>query len=297
MIARDKFDDFHPGIQFLFFFAAVVGSMCLLHPAFVLCAVLFSAAYVYLLRGRRAWRVFRIVLVMFTVISLLNPLLNTNGEQVLFTWLGGRPFYLESLLYGMTLGGMSVAVILWFAAYNSVMTSDKFLHLFGRAVPSLSLVLTMILRLIPNYQRKAKQIAGARQCIGMAGAGSLKEQLSGGAAVLSSLTSWALEGGIERADSMRCRGFGTGPRSHFSVYRWQGMDKGLLAGMLLLLAAVVVCAFRGATAWAFVPRLELAPLSQAVTALALAAYAAFLAIPVILNIAEMIQWRSLRSKI
>ncbi len=296
-MARDKFEAFHPGIQFLFFFAAVVITMCLFHPAFVLCSAVLAAVYLFLLRGRKALRIAGILAVVFTVISLINPLVNPNGEIVLFTWFGGRPFCLESLCYGMALGGMSVTVLMWFACYNSVMTSDKFLYLFGRFAPSLSLMLTMVLRLVPDFTKKAGQIAGARKCIGKAGGGSRKEDAENGAAVLSSLTSWALEGGIVRADSMRSRGYGTGRRTSFSVYRWKGADRLLLPGMVILLAVVFICMAYGAASAAFVPHMEIAPLSNSKTLLGLLAYICFLAVPTALNIVETIKWRSLRSKI
>ncbi len=296
-MARDKFEEFHPGVQFLFFFAAVVITMCLIHPAFVVCSAVLAAAYLLLLRGRRAWRLLAVLLAVFAVISLINPLVNPNGQIVLFTWLGGRPFCLESLFYGMALGGMSVTVLMWFACYNTVMTSDKFLFLFGRFAPSLSLMLTMVLRLVPDFTKKAGQIAGARKCIGKAGEGSRKESAEDGAAVLSSLTSWALEGGIIRADSMRSRGYGTGRRTSFSIYRWKGADRLLLPGMLALLLAALACLFIGAAATSYVPRMEIAPLSNGKTLLGLLAYGCFLAIPTALNIVEKIKWRSLRLKI
>lgn len=294
---RDKFEEFHPGIQFLFFFAAVVITMCLIHPAFVLCSAVLAAVYLWILRGRKAWRLLGLLLVIFTVISLINPLVNPNGQIVLFTWLGGRPFCLESLYYGMALGGMSVTVLMWFACYNTVMTSDKFLYLFGRFAPSLSLMLTMVLRLVPDFTKKAGQIAGARKCIGKAGGSTKKEGMADGASILSSLTSWALEGGIVRADSMRSRGYGTGRRTNFSIYRWKGADRLLLPGMLVLLAAVLVCMVLGAASTSYVPHMAIAPLSSGKTLLGLLAYFCFLAIPTALNIVETIKWHSLRSKI
>lgn len=294
---RDKFEEFHPGIQFLFFFAAVVITMCLIHPAFVLCSAVLAAVYLWILRGRKAWRLLGLLVVIFTVISLINPLVNPNGQIVLFTWLGGRPFCLESLYYGMALGGMSVTVLMWFACYNTVMTSDKFLYLFGRFAPSLSLMLTMVLRLVPDFTKKAGQIAGARKCIGKAGGSTKKEGMADGASILSSLTSWALEGGIVRADSMRSRGYGTGRRTNFSIYRWKGADRLLLPGMLVLLAAVLVCMVLGAASTSYVPHMAIAPLSSGKTLLGLLAYFCFLAIPTVLNIVETIKWHSLRSKI
>ena len=294
---RDRFQDYHPAIQFLFFIAAIVFSMCFVHPAFVVCSVFFSACYLVMLRGRKAWKVIAATVMVFLAVTLINPLVNSNGEYVLFTWAGGRAYYLEPLLYGMALGGMTVSVLLWFACYNTVMTSDKFLQLTGKRIPSLSLVLTMVMRLVPDYARKAKQISGARSCIVKAGPGNLKTSLNDGTQILSSLASWALEGGISRADSMKSRGFGTGQRSSFSMYRWSGIDMSLLAGLIAMIAAVIVLAAFGATSVTYIPHTVIAALSSAKTAAAVILYIIFLSVPTVLNLVESIVWHSLRSKI
>ena len=294
---RDRFQDYHPAIQFLFFIAAIVFSMCFVHPAFVVCSVFFSACYLVMLRGRKAWKVIAATVMVFLAVTLINPLVNSNGEYVLFTWAGGRAYYLEPLLYGMALGGMTVSVLLWFACYNTVMTSDKFLQLTGKRIPSLSLVLTMVMRLVPDYARKTKQISGARSCIGKAGPGDLKTRLNDGTQILSSLANWALEGGISRADSMKSRGFGTGQRSSFSMYRWSSIDKGLLIGLIVMVAAVIVLAAFGAASVTYSPHTVIAALSSAKTAAAVIIYIIFLSVPTVLNLVESIVWHSLRSKI
>ena len=294
---RDRFQDFQPGIQFLFFIAVIVFSMCFVHPAFVVCSVLFSACYLFLLRGNKAWQVIAMTAMLFLVVSLVNPLFSTNGEHVLFTWAGGRPYCLEPLCYGMALGGMTASVLLWFACYNTVMTSDKFLQLVGKRIPSLSLVLTMVMRLVPDYMRKTKQISGARSCIGKAGLGDLKTRLNDGGQILSSLTNWALEGGISRADSMKSRGFGTGRRSSFSIYRWSNTDKVLLAGLIAIIAAIILFAALGAASVTYIPQTVIAPLSSTKTAAAVIIYIICLSIPTVMNLVEIIIWHNLRSKI
>ena len=294
---RDRFQDFHPAIQFLFFIAVIVFSMCFVHPAFVVCSVFFSACYLIMLRGSKAWSVIAMTAMLFMVVSLINPLFNTSGERVLFTWAGGRPYCLEPLLYGMALGGMTVSVLLWFACYNTVMTSDKFLQLVGKRIPSLSLVLTMVMRLVPDYIRKTKQISGARNCIGKAGSGDLMTRLNDGGQILSSLTNWALEGGISRADSMKSRGYGTGKRSSFSMYRWNDTDRGFMAGLIVIMAAIIVLAALGAAAVTYIPHTVIAPLSSIKTAVAVIIYIVLLSVPTVLNLVEIMIWRSLRSKI
>jgi energy-coupling factor transport system permease protein len=46
-----------------------------------------------------------------------------------------NPLTLESIFYGLAAAVMLAAVVLWFGCYNEVMTSDKFIYLFGRVIP------------------------------------------------------------------------------------------------------------------------------------------------------------------
>ena len=105
------------------------------------------------------------LLPMFLILTAINPLFNTYGAHILFS-VFGRPYTLEALLYGAAIASVFVVMMLWFGCYNAVMTSDKFTSLFGNLIPALSLLLVMVLRLIPNFIRKTKQIIGARKSIG-----------------------------------------------------------------------------------------------------------------------------------
>ena len=144
---RDAFAEYHPLINFIFYIGAFVGGMFFLHPAFVLCAVFFAALHYRIVKGRAAWHFLSVLLPLFIFLTVVNPVFNTYGDWVLFVWHIGslipeRPYTTEALLYGMALGGMFISVLLWFASYNAEMTEDKFLYLFGRFSPSVSLVLT-----------------------------------------------------------------------------------------------------------------------------------------------------------
>lgn len=55
----------------------------------------------------------------------------------------GNWITLEALVYGVVLGAVMFVVIQWFSCYNKVMTTDKFIYLFGRIIPALSLILSM----------------------------------------------------------------------------------------------------------------------------------------------------------
>lgn len=70
------------------------------------------------------------------------------------------------MLYGAAAAVMLASVVLWFSSYNEVMTSDKFVYLFGRVIPALSLVLSMSLRFIPKFKAQMQTVSEAQACIG-----------------------------------------------------------------------------------------------------------------------------------
>ena len=292
----DTFSTFHPVINFTFYVGAFVLGMMLIHPVFLLISAVAAMAYYITVKGRKAAGFISGMIPLFLMLSFVNPLFNTYGDRVLFTWWNGRPYTLEALCYGTALAAMVVTILLWFASYSFVMTSDKFLYLFGRAVPSVSLVLTMILRLLPNYEKKIAQISSARKSIGMSAEnGTPGEKMEHGLTIVSAMTSWALEGGIIMADSMRSRGFGAGKRTTFSLYRFEKRDKSLLVIMAGLLAIVIFCCVMGGSSAEYTPDFSVTMSSY--TAVGAVAYGIFLLIPTAVNITEEIIWHILRSKI
>lgn len=289
-VKYDAFSKCHPLTNFLFFVGTIGFSVVIQHPMYLMASAVGAAAYYLLLNGRAGIRRMLGMVPLFLLLSSLNPLLNPYGKTVLFS-LFGRPYTWEALCYGMVIAGMFAVMMLWFGCYSAVLTSDKFVCLFGSLIPALSLLLVMVLRLIPNLMRKARQIGGARKCIGK-GAGEQstgREKIADGMNVLSALTDWALEGSIVTADSMRARGYGTARRSSFPVYRMSVRDWVLMAVMLLLMGAVIIA---GGTGAAFTPELHFAAPTWG-----LAAYWLLLLIPPVLYGKEAVQWRISISRI
>ena len=290
---KDAFSKCHPAVNFLFFVGAIGCSVVIQHPAYLITGLLCGAIYYLLLNGRKGWKMLLGLLPMFLILTAINPLFNTYGAHILFS-VFGRPYTLEALLYGAAIASLFVQMMLWFGCYNAVMTSDKFTSLFGNLIPAMSLLLVMVLRLIPNFIRKTKQIIGARKSIGKGAAeqSSTKEKLSDGMTVLSSLTDWALEGSVVTGDSMRARGYGTAKRSSFMIYRMKAGDWLLIAAIPILLGLVITAACLGQMAAAFTPEIQIAPISWGIIP-----YTAYLLIPIALHTKEAIQWHISRSKI
>ena len=293
----DGFSDCHPAVNFLFFVGAIGFGVVIQHPAYVLAGLVCAAAYAVCLSGKGAWKLLAGLLPLLAVLTLVNPLLNTQGSRVLAT-VFGRHYTLEALLYGGAIAGILAVTVLWFHCFHLVLTSDKFISLFGSRIPALSLLLVMVLRLVPHFLGKARQILGARQAIGrgMSREDGLRQKVTDGGAVLSVLTSWALEGGVVTADSMRSRGYGTGRRTAFQVYRMTGRDMALLMLMGLLAAGTLISAASGGVSASFTPVMALAPVMGRY-GWGLGCYTAFLLIPTALHWKETMQWNISKSKI
>ena len=288
---KDAFSKCHPAVNFIFFLGAIVLSVVIQHPVYLLVGALTGAVYYLLLWGKKGWKLLLGLLPLFVILTAINPLFNTQGQTVL-CYVFRRPYTLEALLYGGALSSMLVIMLLWFGCYNKVMTSDKFTSLFGSLIPSISLLLVMVLRLIPNFIKKTKQITGARKSIGM-GAGknaTIKEKVQGGATVLGAMTTWALEGSIVTGDSMRARGYGSAKRTSFMIYRMNASQWILLSVIAALLGLSVTALILGQGTAEFGATVCVAPLSWGA-----AAYTCYLLIPIFLHVKEVIAWHISKS--
>lgn len=244
---RDAFSGYHPAVNFIFFLAVLGFGVVILHPAFLITGLIGAFSYYLLLRGSRGLKQILLMMPLFLAVILLNPLVNRDGTTVLFL-LFGKPYTLEALIYGAVLSGMFLTMIFWFSCYSAVMTGDKFTSLFGNLLPSLSLLLVMIFRMVPSLIRKGRQITGARQSIGKDMNGKTEAM-----SVLGCLTTWALEGSIVTADSMRSRGYSASKRTSFMIYRVSLRDLGLLTATLALSAALIAVISLGHTTATFTP--------------------------------------------
>ena len=142
------------------------------------------------------------------------------------------------------------------------MTSDKFIYLFGRIIPALSLVLSMALRFVPRFLRQLKVIRNGQKAMGRdVSEGTVLNRIKYGLQMVSILVTWALENGIETSDSMRSRGYGLHGRTAFSIYRLTRRDCFLGAVMGGLFAVFTVGCAGGAAYAVYDPRIVMAGFS------------------------------------
>lgn len=308
----DAFSDCHPILNFFYFGVVLLFTMFNQHPVFTAISYAGALSYSILLNGRRKTlkQSFLFTLPGLLIVALFNPLFNHYGVTMLYyVESSGNWITLEALVYGIVLGAVMFVVIQWFTCYNKVMTSDKFIYLFGRIIPALSLILSMALRFVPRFTRQLKVIRNGQKGMGRdVSEGNLFHRLRYGLNMLSILITWALENAIETSDSMKSRGYGLPGRTAFSVYHFTRRDKMLGALMAGLFAVFTFGCGEGAAYANYSPRILLAgftirgyqapvEISWFLQFATFICFGVFCFFPVILDVTETIRFaRSRRQK-
>lgn len=291
---RDAFSSYHPAVNFFYFGLVLACSMCFMHPVSLAASLAGAVAYQLHLNGRRSLR-FQLayLLPMALLAAVINPAFNHEGATLLTYLPSGNPLTLESIVYGAAAAVMLAAVITWFSCYTAVMTSDKFVYLFGRVIPALSLVLSMALRFIPRFKAQLQMVSEAQRCVGRdASSGTVLQRLRHAVTILSILLTWSLENAIETADSMRGRGYGLPGRTAFSIYRFDDRDKAALL-WLCFCGCYVWCGWAaGGLYWRYYPTIKGAAAAPFTVSFQLV-YLALCLTPVLLDRYAERTWRRL----
>lgn len=290
---EDAFCALHGALSFGFYAVVLLITMLVMHPAFLLISLLSAAAYLAALcGGRYLLRQLRWVLPLMALTAALNPLFNHRGMTVLFYLRNGNAVTWEATVYGLAASAMLGAVLLWFASFHRVLTSDKLIMLFGRALPAFSLLFSMALRFVPRFSRQVRQVATAQRARGGEPSKRLTARVKSGVQVLSVTVTWALENAVVTADSMKSRGYGLPGRTAFVCHRFDGRDRRFAALLLVFALGTFAGLLTGQAAATYYPALAFAP-----GVLPCACFALFCNLPLLLNRKEALTWRRLRSNI
>ena len=294
----DAFSKLHPIVNFLFFAFVLSLSMFVMNPvclALSLVCALVNAVY---LNGIKTVKLcLKFILPMVLLVIIINPVFNHQGVTILTYFPWGNPLTLESIVYGTASAALLSSVVLWFSVFNSVITSDKLVYLFGRIIPSLSLVLSMSLRFVPKFSAQLKNVRNAQRCIGRdISDGSVLNRIKNGIRIISIMLSWSMENAIETADSMKSRGFGLKGRTAYSIYKFDRRDLIVLIIVALLGVMVSVAVIAGVIDFYYFPLIK-GNLTDIMSIATFFLYGILMLIPTILNAGEGIKWKRLRSAI
>lgn len=282
------FHTYHPAVGFAFLASALALSMACLHPVFVALSLAGALACSCVCRGRRATLLsLRWVVPLCLVVAAANPFFVASGSTELFR-IGHRAIYAEALLYGLCSGGMFASVFLWFASYSACMDSENSLALFGNAAPVVTLMVSQVLRLVPQFVSRGRAIADVQDCTSAAAPATKRDAARGRMRVVSVLMGWGMEDALERSDAMRARGYDCGAkRTTYARFHMGRADAAVLVVVGMLAAASAVCAWAVLSQYAFYPTMaSLAPWWFYLP------YALLMAVPPVLWAKDWLQWRS-----
>ena len=273
METKGLFPTYHPAICMIFFIAAVAFSFSSTHPVYVAISAFMAIVYLVYLKGvRGAARSLLFAIPFILFIALLNFLFSSSGATALAhlfsisidvpTPFGTYPFKwslkvtVEGLCYGLAMGGMLTSVILWFGCYNEVMTDDKFTYLFGKFLPTLALVVSMVSRWVPHMVVRGRRIYDSQEAL-IGGYDPSKKALVGrGIRMATVLAGLGMEDSIQTSDSMRARGFGTAKRTTYARYPWHAREYAVLVLLVLLIAVNIVGLYLGTKDFTYYPRVS-----------------------------------------
>ncbi len=282
------FQTYHPAVAFAFLASALALSMACLHPVFTALSLMGALACSCVCRGGRATLLsLRWVVPLCLVVAAANPFFVASGSTELFR-IGTRAVYAEALAYGLCSGGMFASVFLWFASYSACMDSENSLALFGNFLPTVSLMVSQVLRLVPQFVSRGRAIADVQDCVSAAAPRGKRDEAGGRMRIVSVLMGWGMEDALERSDAMRARGYDCGARrTTYTRFHFGGRDAVVVAAVLALAAASALCAWAELSQYSFYPTMR-----DVGAWWFFAPYALLMAVPPALWLRDWLDWRS-----
>ena len=293
----NEFAKYHPLINFIYFTAVIVFSMIFVHPICLVTSLLCSVIYSIILNGKKALKFIVMLLPLMLISALINPAFNHEGVTVIAYLPSGNPLTLESILYGIVAASMVATVICWFSCFNKIMTSDKFIYLFGRIIPSLSLILSMTFRFVPKFKEQVQEVSNAQKSMGRdTSEVSVFVRVKNSIRILSAVITWSLENAIDTSDSMKSRGYGLTGRTAYSNYVFDKRDVTALIYLSVTIIYFLIGALLGKIHYRYFPSMRGTDMSFYSTSIFIS-YIMICIMPIIIEIWEELKWRKLKSKI
>ncbi|NLB88676.1 MAG: energy-coupling factor transporter transmembrane protein EcfT [Syntrophomonadaceae bacterium] len=256
------------------------------HPLYVVSLFLIINITVLASGNFRGWLYqLKFALPFVILIMLINSLFNNSGATNLLAvnLLGfcSLTINLEGLVYGLVAGIKLMAIITGFSFYTLVIDSDQVLNLTRRLGYQISLIINMSMRLFPLVWQDYSRIREIQRYRSLpyensTGLAKLKSQVPS----LTILLVNSLNRSLQTAESLYSRGYGSGPSTVYSTYKWQLTDYVLLGNIFLMAAVALWSQFQPWSFYFYYPNLASIDMASVLTALFLSI---ILSLPLLLN--------------
>ena len=328
----DEFSRYHPVVNLIFYLLVLGTTMFQMSVGLVFISLFSAVVYYFMLKKTEGLKYCAVVVGIIIVSAIINPLFSHKGGTLLFYLFTGNPVTLESIIYGLISAIIIGAMLLWFSTFNQVMGVERILGAIGKVLPNVSLLITMIMRFIPQYTRHQRKVSMVNKVNkrnydekinllnrektekeNVIEARKRQKKKSGIEAHIGQKKKNYIEAckkqkkknGIDKiidsikegsrtfsADSMKARGFGTGRRTNYSNYKFQKRDY-LLMGWLVILWLVVVFSLEREKVYTYYYPFIQVKNNMVVYLM----YGLLCLTPVLINVKEEIRWLILKSRI
>lgn len=293
-----EFINYHPVVNFIYFVAVIGFSMFLMNPLCLVISLISAFIYSTIINGKATLKLGVYgILPMIIIAAIVNSFFNHQGMTIITYFPNANPLTLEAIIYGILAAAMIGSVIFWFSCYNTIVTGDKLIYLFGKVIPSMSLVISMTMRFVPRFKTHLKQVVDAQKGIGRdVSKGKVLTRIQMGMSVLSIMTSWIMENSLETAASMKARGYGLRGRTSFSLFKFSKRDVGMLIFVIGISICILLGMFDGGLKFVCFPQFEMAEFT-AFSASVYVAYFMLCTVPIFIEVRMRYKWNVIESKI
>lgn len=192
---------------------------------------------------------------------ILTPLLGARGDLILLEGpeipLLDTQVTLEEVLAGFTSGARVLGVLLLVGTAVALVDADRLMGRLSRVAPRSAVTLSLATRLLPTLERDARALGEAARLRGLPlTTGPRRRRARTAARLALPLLGTSLERGLDVAEAMAARGYGSGPRTHLPERPLTGRERGVaaLGALLVPVAAAALLGLVGA--FAFYPVAE-----------------------------------------
>ena len=249
--------EFHPVVNFCYILGMLLITMSNMNP--VIIAVSFISSFLYMIYIDGAAHIKRIAFISIPILLfsvIIMPLFYHNGVTPLF-YVNDMQVTLEAVVYGISMTFLLLAVMQLFFIWNKWISSEKFLYLFGKISPSISLVLSMVFRMVPLMIKRWHDIHDAQKGMGCTVVNSIIGRMRQFVKEISILISWCLENSIDTSISMESRGYGIGKRTSFHRFRWHICDIIVIVTIIPIIILIFVSILNGGFGVDFFPEINI----------------------------------------
>ena len=193
-------------------------------------------------------------------LALINPLVVSDGNTIIFSGPESSVLDLEvtaeEIAAGLSAGLRVFAVALLLGAVLAHVDPDRLLARAARLTPRSAMTLALAARLLPALERDARAIGETARLRGLdLSEGSRLGRARRAAPLMLPLLGSGLERGLDIAEAMAARGYGSGRRTHLAERRLDAAERTTLALAAGLAALALAAALLGLGGYRFYPTL------------------------------------------